>query len=56
MGNADTEWEVNKRVVEAAREDLRRAAANLTPDIEAAAIYVITPHSLPEELSGEDHE
>jgi hypothetical protein len=54
--NADSEWETNQAIVEAAREDLRRAAAHLTPEIEAAAIYAIKPHCLPAEVCEEDDE
>lgn len=56
MANSDPDWEANQAIVEAARKELRRAAANLTPEVEAAAVYSLAPHALPEELSDEDHE
>ena len=56
MANPNPEHEANQAIVAAAREALLKAAANLTPELEAAAIYALRPHTLPEELSDGDDE
>jgi hypothetical protein len=56
VANPDLDREANQAIVEAAREELRRAAVNLTPEVEAAAIYSLAPHAFPETLSDEDAE
>jgi hypothetical protein len=56
VSNFNPEQEANQAVVEAACIALREAARNLTPDIEAAAIYSIEPHGLREEISDEERQ
>jgi hypothetical protein len=49
MPDPDLERETNLALVEAAREELMKAARKLTSDVEPASIFSVAPHQLLED-------